>query len=398
MNKFFTFISLLLILAVPSLKSQFPTDSAHVYLITASPGNETYSIFGHSAIRVENKAEGYDAVFNYGTFDFDTENFYFKFGTGRLMYFLSVADYNLFKDAYNRWGQALYLQEMNLTNKERFNLINNLRINTLEQNKYFRYDFFRDNCATRIRDIVAKSVEGRIIYDSTYVTHRESFRKLYVHCMEHQPWTYFGLNLIMGKSTDSIASLSDYMYLPEHMKNLFYTAKVVSGDTVRSLTYAPVELFPTTLEFQKPSFIFWPVSILLVVFLVVLAITLWEIKTHHYYKGIDIFFLLGTGLLGLMITWLWGWSLHIYVHNNLHIIWASPLNVLAAAALIFFSNKKWLRYYFGIYALSILLLIPVSLFTMQRLDGASYFLMGIMIIRAVRLFVKPKLSKSPNPA
>ncbi len=385
--RFIKIFLLLIFIGLATVKAQYPTDSAKVYLITASPGEETYSIFGHSALRVKDKMQGYDYVFNWGTFDFDTENFYLKFSTGKLMYFLSISEYPDFLNNYRRSGQAIYLQKLNLSNKEKSVLISNLEINNREENKYFRYDFFRDNCATRIRDIIVKSMDGKVVFDSGYAPKPESIRKLFGEHLENEPWTYLGLNLIMGKSTDSIASLSDYMYLPLHLKNLFESANVVSNEGAKKLTDAPVELFPTTIVLVKPSFISTPFAICLFLFLAVLLFSIWEYLRNRYYKAIDIFLFLITGLLGLLITWLWGSSLHIYLHNNLHIIWASPLNFFAALALIFNPFKSWLRYYFAAYALSVLLLIPISFFAIQEFAVPVYFLMGIMMVRAIRIYL-----------
>lgn len=388
MRNILLFICLFLWYIPTVVKAQYPTDSARVYLITASPGEQTYAIFGHSALRVFDPVQGYDVVYNWGTFDFDTENFYLKFGTGKLMYFLATNDYQAFLYAYYRNGQAIYLQELNLTNKEKYTLLNNIRINDQDENRYFRYDFFRDNCATRIRDIVVKSMDGKVVFDSTYVPKRESIRRLFGAYLKNDPWTYFGLNLIMGKSTDSIASLSDYMYLPEHLKNLFGTAKVVSPEGSRNLTGEPVQLFPSTIVVKKPSVITYPVTVLSFLFLIILLITLWELRRKKYLKGLDIFLFMITGLLGILITWLWGWSLHIYVHNNFHIVWASPLNFIAALLLVFFSSKSSIRYYFLAYAISILVMIPVSFFITQEIAVASYFLMGVMVVRAFRIYAR----------
>lgn len=386
MRKVFLLLSLLFCSVSNLIFAQYPTDSARIYLITASPGRETYAAFGHSFLRVTDPSLGYDYAYNWGTFDFDTENFYLKFATGKLMYFLSANDFFHSAEYYRSVGQAIYVQEIILTNKEKFNLINNIQINTFEENRTYRYDFFRDNCATRIRDIVVKSIEGKVVFDSAYVDKRESFRHLYGDYLKNVPWNYFGLNLIMGKSTDSIASISDYMYLPGHLQNLFASAKVVDSTGVRALTKKPVQLFPSTIDASTPSKLLSPEFICILFFLIVLGLTFWEYNRKEYFKSLDVFLFLITGLLGLLITWLWGWSLHIYVHSNLHIVWASPLNIIAVICLIICSKIKWLRFYFAAYAASVILLIMVSFFVVQEFSLGSYFLMAAMIIRAARLF------------
>ncbi len=391
MRKFFLLLSLLFCSVSNFTFSQYPTDSARIYLITASPGRETYAAFGHSALRVVDQSKGYDYVYNWGTFDFDTENFYLKFGTGKLLYFLSINhDFYSFIEYYHMVGQAIYLQEIMLTNKEKFNLMNNLDINYREENRSYRYDFFRDNCATRIRDIIVKSVDGKVVFDSSYVEKRESIRHLFGDYLKNEPWNYFGLNLIMGKSTDSIASLTDYMYLPGHLQNMFASAKVVDANGTRKLTKQPLELFPSTIKVHKPSGMSTPVAICAIILLILGALTIWEYGSKKYFKGVDVILFLITGLLGVLITWLWGWSLHIYVHSNLHIIWASPLNLVGAACLMICSKMKWVGYYFAAYALSVILFIMVSFFVIQEFHLASYFLMGAMIVRAGSLFLRQR--------
>jgi drug/metabolite transporter superfamily protein YnfA len=376
--------------------AQYPTDSARVYLITASPGRQTYAAFGHSALRVVDPSKGYDYAYNWGTFDFDTENFYFKFGTGKLMYFLAINNFYNFVEYYHMVGQAIYLQEILLTNKEKSTLINNIEINYREENRSYRYDFFRDNCATRIRDIIVKSVDGKVVFDSSYVEKRESISHLFGVYLKNEPWNYFGLNLIMGKSTDSIASLTDYMYLPGHLQNMFASAKIADTNGTRNLTRTPVELFPSTIEVHKPKVLFTPVAICVFFFLVIAGLTVWEYRRKKYFKAVDVSLFLITGLLGLLITWLWGWSLHIYVHNNLHIIWASPLNLIAAVCLMICSKMKWTGYYFAAYALSVILFIMVSFFVVQEFHPASYFIMGAMIIRAGNLFLRQRSLQHPQ--
>lgn len=382
------FILCIVLCGLSSLKAQYPTDSAEVSLVTASPGEETYAAFGHTMLRVKDNLQGYDIVFNYGMFDFGTKNFYWKFSTGRLMYFLAAHDFDASMSSYQQSGQAIYLQPINLTNKEKFKLINLLQDNLREENRHFRYDFCRDNCATRIRDIIAKSVDGKIVLDSNYVSKKESFRQLFNFHLKNDPWIIFGLNLIMGKSTDSIASLNDYMYLPQHLKNLYASAVVVSADGTRKLTQTPAMLFPSTIKFNKPSFLTSPEFICIILFVIVLLVSIWEYLKKKYLRWLDVFLFLITGLLGCLIFWLWGWSLHVYLHNNMHIVWATPLNLIAMVFLVFFSRNKIMHYYSAVYGMLILLLIPVSFFITQEFHPASYFLMGIMLIRATRIYLK----------
>lgn len=389
MNKFlFALIyALTFFLATNPLKAQYPSDSAQVYLLTASPGEETYAAFGHSAIRVADHTRGMDIVFNYGTFDFSTPNFYWKFSTGRLMYSLSIQDYRRFLHAYNSWGQAIYEQHILLTNKEKWQLINNLEINNLPENKYYRYDFFKDNCATRIRDIVTKSVDGSVLFDSAYVTQPQSFRQMIAKYLNRQPWTFFGINLLLGKGTDSIATLSDYMFLPADLRDIFARSTIV-GDSSRLLTGKPVELFPTTLEFTKPSPLTSPVTALWILGLIVVSLSYLEYRSKVTLRWFDFFMFLVTGLLGALILFLMTASLHKVLAHNYNIVWANPVNLIIAAGLFLKTRPAWYRYITLCYGILVALFIPFSFLIYQDIPDAAYPLMVILLSGVYRIFKK----------
>jgi len=380
------FISLLFLFQGNS-QAQTPVDSAEIYLITASPGSETYAAFGHSAIRVYDPTRNYDAVYNFGTFDFNTPNFYVKFGWGRLMYFLSKARYENFVDAYQSEGQALYLQKFNLTNEEKWQLINNLETNYLPENRFYRYDFFYDNCATRIRDIIEKSVNGKVLYDSSYVRKPQTFRQLIETDLGRTPWNFFGINILMGQGTDSIAKLRDYMFLPLHMKNLFEGAKVQRGDSVAALTSAPVELFPSTLTFEQPSIMELPEVVMCLFMLLVFGLTYWGYRKKLRFRGFDFILFLITGLLGTFVAALSFTSMHSVLYHNSNLFWTNPFNLIVAFGLLFKCEKKWFSYFVGLYALVLLIFIPVSFFIMQDVPLAGQFLALILATRLVAFFL-----------
>lgn len=367
------------------VNAQFPSDSAQVYLLTASPGEETYAAFGHSAIRVSDRTRGMDFVYNYGTFDFTTPNFYWKFSTGRLLYSLSIQEYNNFLYAYQSWGQAIYQQKLLLTNKEKWQLIMNLQTNYRPENRYYRYDFFKDNCATRIRDIIQKSVDGKILYDSTYISKNQSFRQLIEPYLNRQPWTFFGINILLGKGTDSLATLTDYMFLPEHMRDLYTRTRIMSGDTIRQIMEPPVELFPTTLSFPKPSPLTSPVTVLWFAFLLTALLTWWEIKKKKYFRIFDFILFLTIGLLGALILFLMTLSLHKVLEYNYNIVWANPLCLLIAVG-IFVKNAKYRLVLSVIYGAMLILFIPVSFFIMQDIPEAAYPLISILLLRTLLIF------------
>src|SRR5690606_5550069 len=119
-------------------------------------GDDLYATFGHSAVRVTDSSAGIDYVFNYGTFDFDTPHFYWKFVRGKLMYSLSAMDFPTFMQAYREEGRSVTEQVLNLSCPEKEMIWQFLQQNYLPENRDYKYDFLYDNCSTRIRDIFDK--------------------------------------------------------------------------------------------------------------------------------------------------------------------------------------------------------------------------------------------------
>jgi len=385
----FQHVLLILFFFISSLiqvSAQYPSDSAKISLLTLSPGSETYSAFGHSAIHVADKRRGIDFVYNYGTFDFATPNFYPKFIFGHLMYFLSISDFRDFFLSYKRWGQAMWEQELNLTNKEKWQLVQNLQTNYQEENRYYRYGFFRDNCSTRIRDIIEKSVDGKVIYDANYIKNPESFRNLVAPYFEHRDlWTLFGLDLLFGKGNDNTAELRDYMFLPDNLMNLFATAKITGNNVLRNLSQKPVELFPTTLIFPEPNPLTKPTNILWFVFAMVCIFSFLEYKKTKNGKWLDVILFGIIGLLGLLFAALMIGTLHKELLNNYNIIWANPVNIIFCIGLFFRSKPLWLKILMKAYGILLIIFIPASFLLTQVIPAAAYPLMAILLVRIIKI-------------
>ena len=139
-----------------AMKSNGPAaddhDSIRISLLTCAPGEEIYSLFGHTAIRYENPSQGIDVVFNYGLFSFNTPNFILRFSLGETDYQLGATDYAHFAAEYAFFGRSVWQQTLNLTEREKAELIRLLQENYRPENRVYRYNFFHDNCATRPRD------------------------------------------------------------------------------------------------------------------------------------------------------------------------------------------------------------------------------------------------------
>lgn len=154
------------------------SDSARISLITVDPGAETYSMFGHSALRVFDPANRLDRCYNYGTFDFDQPNFLLKFCRGKLLYFLDIESYRGFEYGNLSDRRAMHEQWLNLQPARKQRLFELLTVNARAENRSYKYDFFYDNCATRIRDIVQESYLYEFAYDSSQLSLGTTMRQL----------------------------------------------------------------------------------------------------------------------------------------------------------------------------------------------------------------------------
>lgn len=378
-------IVLSIFLVASKVSAQYPTDSVNISLLTLTPGEETYAAFGHSALRVHDPRQGFDYVYNYGTFDFSTPNFYPKFLFGKLLYSLSVSNYQEFYEAYKSWGQGMWEQPLNLTSKEKWQLFSNLQTNYRRENRFYRYAFFRDNCSTRIRDIVEQSVDGKVVYDSSYCKNHESFRQLFTAYLDfREPWALFGMDIMMGTRTDSIAALKDYMFLPQNLMNLWASAKVMSKDSAKLLTKKPTLLYPSTLTFPKPSPWKSPVAVCWALFALVMVFTYMGYRKRMYFKWLDAILFLITGLLGILLTILMTYSLHTELLKNFNAVWANPINLIFAVSVFIKRKPVWLLYLMRAYGIVLLVFIPASFLLTQVIPAAAFPLMGILLLRIAR--------------
>lgn len=321
MKKFVSFVVIFLCgLVVNAFGIQAKTLSpeARISVLTASPGPSLYSAFGHNALRLSDPILGIDKVYNYGTFDFDTPNFYLKFLRGKLNYKLSVSSIREFIFEYQSEGRQVIEQTLNLNPQEVQQIYAFLEINSLPENAYYLYDFFYDNCATRIRDVVDNFLSP-IWPDDPHPSAERSFRQLLKPYIENTPWARFGIHFILGLPSDQIATPWEYMYLPDEMKIAFAMAYLPDG---RPLVSQTSELIPKTFSPSQPS---WLSPALLMWALMIIGFLLQLLPKAA--RVFDKVFFSILGLAGLAISFMWFISEHTSTDINLNILWALPTHL-----------------------------------------------------------------------
>lgn len=362
-NKLLLFI-ILSFAGINGLHSEQSSDTL-VYLITCSPGTATYSIYGHSALRVQIHSSGYDMVYNWGVFDFDTPHFVWKFAKGRLNYMLGVYPYELFLREYLTERRSVYSQKVNLEPEELKQLMDLLEENLKPENIYYRYDFFYDNCSTRIRDLFEKIFSGRLIYPPDNKRGLPTFREKINEYQEKYPWLNAGINFVLGLPADKKASFRDIMFLPEELQHNL-TLTEIKKDGKRIPLLQPVE---TVFEFeplqiQKPFYLS-PMFVLSVVFIFVLALSIW-LRENVLINYFDILIFAIFSLLSLLLIFFNFITDHQQTRMNLNMIWINPFIIVCLICIAF--NKQGIIWFRLVFWLSVFFIALSVVFT-SKING-----------------------------
>jgi len=379
--KFKYLLASLILLGFYSAKSFPLSEQSRIFLITAGPdNNELYAAFGHSAIRVFDPVNNIDLVFNYGTFDFDQPNFYLNFAMGRPYYFLSDGAYGRFQYAYIYYNRWLKAQQLNLTLDERQSLYDFLQWNLRPENQFYVYDYFYDNCSTRIWDILKKVFPDRVAFDSSYLEKPYTFRQLVDLYTADQQWGDLGINICLGLPMDKTLRPSDYMFLPDYLFQTFAHGTIQSGDSIKPLVARTFSIYESAPEEVSsnigPKAVFW--SLLLIV----IILTLWEILKRRHFKIVDVILFGSVWLLSLFLLFLWFGTNH-KSSWNFNLLWANPFHIVFLYFMIKERRNKLVIIHFVGYGILQLLVLIFWNVLPQHIHTA---LVPVVIALALRSF------------
>lgn len=371
-----------------SLLAQSPIEKplsskAFISLLTASPGEEVYAQYGHTAIRVCDSLQNFDLVFNYGLFDFNSPDFLSRFVRGKTDYMVGSCSYMDFLLEYQMSNRAVTEQIINLLPNEKESIWRALVKNIQPENRTYRYNFFFNNCATKPRDILIQSIQGRVDYrwSGKFKTLREE-----VHFFtENFPWTQYGIDFTLGAPADDSASLKSQQFAPDVLMESFSKAVILS-DSARIRPLVLETNYPVTVDTtsqDKPDRTPGPVLVLWILFVFVAGISYTEYKKGKHYTLLNAVIFAVAGILGSIIAFMVFFSEHPTTDVNFLLIWLHPIHLLYAAGLIIpaFRNKIANRYLiinlpFQVFALAGGLFLP------QYLHPAIYPLLLILILRS----------------
>lgn len=351
---FFTF----LFLSIFSLSNAQASLSVYseISIVTAGPGEELYESFGHSAIRIKDPVLNFDVIYNYGIFDFNQPNFYTNFTKGKLLYQLGRYDFKYFLASYNRQQRWVKEQVLNLSQKQKQQYFLVLEKNALPENRQYYYDPYYNNCATKLRDITANVLNNKVNF--SFPKPGESFRKLMNKEIPWNTWGSFGINFALGSKLDTTILPEQYLYLPDYLHSTFKASTLFLKNQSQNLVKQEKILLNYP-ELKQSSYLFNPLLVFSLLALSILLITFRDFKNNKRSSYLDFTIFLITGILGVVIVFLWFFTDHSTTPNNFNILWAFPFNIIVAFVVFKRSSiKKWIVMYSKLLVV-LLILIPI---------------------------------------
>lgn len=340
-------IALALIQAVsPATQaSREPGSNLTVYLLTMGPGDQVWERFGHNAIWIHDDLASSDIVYHWGLFDFADANFIPNFIKGRMRYSMGAFDMQQTVDAYRQANRTVWAQELELTPAERLKLADFVAWNVLPENRHYDYDYYGDNCSTRVRDALDTALGGVISNASRGVETGTTYRFHTARLTQDDLPVYTGTMIGLGQPVDRPISAWEEMFLPvrmmEHLKGMRVTRPQGALPLVRSeqvLVHATRAPEPETVESRVVTFLAVAGALL------VIGAALLFLRTPGRGGGgalaLATLWSIVAGTAGSLIVFLWGFTDHVYSYRNENLFQLNPLSLVLAGFLV---RAMWKR-------------------------------------------------------
>ncbi|WP_117880669.1 lipoprotein N-acyltransferase Lnb domain-containing protein [Aureibaculum luteum] len=379
MKKLLFFISLLAFSLSALAQKITLSDQAEISVITVDPGHNLYDTFGHSAFRVKDKGLRMDLAFNYGIFDYNTPNFYGKFAQGKLLYDLAAYPFSYFYRSYTEENRTIREQELNLSLSEKQAFFDFLQNNAKPENKSYLYDFFYDNCATRLKDVAQNVLQEKVVFHTNFIEGKDETLRSLIHqyAQKKHPWGTFGIDLALGSIIDKKATTKDYLFLPDNIFNTYAESTINGQPIVKKTNILYKSKDKETNGFQ----LFSPTALFTLIALLVIWITYRDYKKQRRSKVLDFILFFTTGLIGIVVLLLWFATDHSATKDNYNFLWAFLPNLFVAFILLKKEVPSWVKKY--VFLLLLLLALTVVLWILQ-FQIFAIAIIPLLILLAVR--------------
>lgn len=334
---------------------------AAVSVITCGVGNESYSLFGHTAIRIKDNANFVDAVYNYGAFDFNTPNFVPKFAKGDLEYFAVVNQYADFINQYAYEKRSVEEQELQIPLELKQQLFDNLNASLASGDSHYTYKFIDKNCTSMVVDIINKTLGTTVIVKKADT--ELSYRSILFPYFDHHFYEKLGTSVIFGTKVDA---LGNKLFLPLELQK-----------SLQLIQYKNQALAPknqSILHFEESHPSSWWNNIYS--YLVVLALlAIWNKKGIHY------FYFSIMGILGIFFLFMGFYSNHLELANNYNVLLFNP-TLLVLCFFYIRKNKTW------IYKLSLFNLLCLLIYLVVLINKAHLLIALPLILTSAYFLIQ----------
>jgi len=379
------------IISFTSVKAVLPiSPNTKISLLTCGAGYEVYSMYGHTALRIKDSTIGYDYVINYGIFSMGIDNFAYLFVKGETDYEVAASTFENFMDEYKEDNREVYENEIQLADSSKRIMLDYLEWNLQPEHKVYRYKFFSDNCATRIRDLLEKSAKiswdinpknriqspndaqfTNIINDYWQKKTNYTFRDIILIYQAKLPWINAGIQIPIAAPADTHLTYRAAMFLPDFLMDAVLNASILKNGKLVPLVKPTVQILKVNQKLvpEKLSWYEMPKFIIGLFFSFIILLTFLGIYKKRLYRFFDVLLLFITGVTGVLLVFMSFISVHECMRPNYNLWWAFPLNFVLFFIAIF-SKRIMLQYYnflFIVYGLFFLFLpfIPQSIAFIQ---------------------------------
>lgn len=318
-------------------------DNFTVYLLTMGPGDQVWEKFGHNAIWIHDSNSGSDVVYHWGLFDFADKEFFPRFIQGRMRYSMGAFDMEQTVDQYRQANRTVWAQELNLAPAAREKLAEFVAWNLLPENRLYDYDYYRDNCSTRVRDALDNALGGVIRRASETAPAKSTYRFHTERLTQDDLPVYAGTMMGLGQPVDRPISIWDEMFLPVKMMERLRAVRVATSSGTRPLVVSERVLFQATRPAEAARVTrgiggFLLSSVLVLLFGVAMWRTRWKSGRRRGLLALVLIWSVIAGLSGSLLFGLWALTDHVYSYRNENLLQMNPLSLLLAGLL---SGTLW---------------------------------------------------------
>ena len=331
--------------AAQQLTTAEPGSNLTIYLLTMGPGDQVWEKFGHNAIWIHDDLNRTDIAYHWGLFDFADRNFVPNFARGRMRYSMGAFDMDETVDQYRRTNRTVWAQRLNLQPAQKQRLLEFVAWNIRPENRFYHYDYFRDNCSTRVRDALDLALGGAI-KSATEATRSGTSYRFHTARLTQDDWPVFtGTMLGLGEPVDREITVWEEMFLPVRMKDQLVKIRVNGARGLEPLVQDERVIVQATREPEKSQVNRGILGYLLISAIgLLIGYGLWVIGGRGARVGpaltLAIVWSIVAGFAGSLLAGLWAFTDHLYSYRNENLFQLNPLSLVLAVAL---ARLMWRR-------------------------------------------------------